>query len=119
MREAIEATRLSISLHIARDGEQALRFFDSVGNDDLLCPDLVVLDINLPKKSGADVLAYMRQNRKCAGALVIVVSTSHSERDREQMKMLGADRYFKKPSQYDDFMKLGDVVKDLLGFRPH
>jgi len=117
IREAIAGARLPLTLHVVRDGEQALRFFESAaaGDPSYSCPDLVILDINLPKKNGADVLKQMRQAGNCANARVIVVSTSQSERDREHMKMLGADHYFKKPSQFDEFMKLGDLIKELLG----
>ena len=115
IQEAIGATRLSLTLHVAKDGEQAIRFFDRAdAQADMPCPALVILDINLPKKQGGDVLKHMRLSRRCADALVIVVSTSDSMQDREQMRNLGAEGYFHKPSQYDEFMKLGDIVKTLL-----
>lgn len=115
IEEAIGTTRLPLTLYVAKDGEQAVRFFDRTdANPDMPCPALVILDINLPKKQGGDVLKHMRLSRRCADALVIVVSTSDSVQDREQMRNLGADGYFHKPSQYDEFMKLGDIVKSLL-----
>jgi chemotaxis family two-component system response regulator Rcp1 len=116
IREVIKETRLPLTLHFAKDGEQAIRFFDLAdGDSDIPCPALVILDINLPKKEGGDVLKHMRENRKCADALVIAVSTSDSAQDRERMTNLGANEYFRKPSDYDEFMKLGDIVKALLG----
>ncbi len=116
IQEAIEATKLPLRVHVVEDGDQAVRFFDLAdSNASAPCPALVILDINLPKKQGGDVLKHMRQSRKCANTLVIAVSSSDSARDREQMKHLGANRYFRKPSEYDDFMKLGDVIKTLLG----
>jgi DNA-binding NarL/FixJ family response regulator len=57
----------------------------------------------------------MRQSSRCAGALVLIVSTSGSANDCEHMASLGANGYFRKPSEYDEFMKLGDIVKELLG----
>lgn len=116
IQEAIEATKLRVTLHVVKDGEQAVRFFDRADADaSMTCPVLIVLDINLPKKQGSEVLKHMRQSRKCANAPVVVVSTSDSVRDREQMRNLGANAYFRKPSKYDDFMKFGDMVKALLG----
>lgn len=116
IQEAMEATRLPLTLHIATDGEEAIRFFDWVdGHPEMPCPALVLLDINLPKKQGGDVLKHMRQSRKCGDALVLIVSTSDAANDREQMAKLGVDGYFRKPSKYDEFMTLGDVVKRLLG----
>jgi DNA-binding response OmpR family regulator len=119
IEEAIGATRLPLTLYVAKDGEQAIRFFDRAdAHADLPCPTLIILDINLPKKQGGDVLKHMRLSRRCADALVIVVSTSDSVQDREQMRNLGADGYFHKPSAYDEFMKLGDIVKELLNDIP-
>ena len=115
IQEAIEITRLSVTLHVVKDGKQAVQFFDRIERDPALpCPALVILDINLPKVQGGDVLRHMRHGAKCAQAAVIVVSTSDSRHDRDQMASLGAHAYFRKPSDYDDFMKLGEMIKFLL-----
>ena len=120
IREAIEAKKLPMALHVVRDGELAVRYFDEADGDvSVPCPSLVILDINLPKKQGSEVLKHMRRSRRCANALVIAVSTSDSARDREQMTELGANGYFRKPSEYAAFMKLGDLVKRLLAERTH
>jgi two-component system, chemotaxis family, response regulator Rcp1 len=119
IEEAIGTTRLPLTLYVAKDGEQAILFFDRTDADpDLTCPALIILDINLPKKQGGEVLKHMRLSRRCADALVIVVSTSDSAQDRAQMRNLGAEVYFHKPSAYDEFMKLGDIVKTLLSGIP-
>jgi CheY-like chemotaxis protein len=115
IREAIEAKKLPLALHVVRDGEQALQYFDQMDRDvSAPCPSLVILDINLPRKQGGEVLKHMRRSLRCRNALVIVVSTSDSARDREQMMELGANGYFRKPSEYSDFMKLGDIVMELV-----
>jgi chemotaxis family two-component system response regulator Rcp1 len=115
VRQAIEAANIQADLHAVKDGEQAIKFFDEADRHDAApCPSLVILDINLPKKQGGEVLRHMRQSRRCAHALVIAVSTSGAQRDREEMTKLGANRYFRKPSEYAEFMKLGDLIKELL-----
>lgn len=115
IQEAIENARFPAVVHVVNDGEQAVRFFDSADQDmTMACPALVILDVNLPKKQGGEVLKHMRQSRRCGHALVVVVSSSESVRDREQMENLGANRYFRKPSSYEQFMKLGEIVKTLL-----
>ncbi len=115
IRKAIEGANLSVDFHIVRDGQQAVQFIDEVANDPSKpCPDVVILDINLPKKAGGDVLKYMRSRQRCAQVHVIVVSTSDSEHDRQIMQQLGADTYFPKPSEFDEFMKLGDLVRNVL-----
>jgi two-component system, chemotaxis family, response regulator Rcp1 len=115
IQEALSKTGLSLSVHFARDGEQAVSFLtETDANQDAPCPDLLVLDINLPKLDGGEVLKHLRQLPRCAGTRVLVVSTSDSSRDRQRMTGLGANGYFRKPSQYDQFMKLSDVVKTFL-----
>jgi two-component system, chemotaxis family, response regulator Rcp1 len=115
IREAIDATKLPVALHIVQDGEQAIRFFDRVDGDAAApCPSLVILDINLPRKQGGDILRHVRKSRKCGHTPVVAVSSSKSARDRDEMMKLGANSYFSKPSEYDEFMKLGDLVKALL-----
>jgi len=115
---AIEAANIRAELHSVKDGEQAVQVFDDADRHDAApCPTLVVLDINLPRKQGGEVLRHMRQSRRCAKALVIAVSTSDSQRDREEMTSLGANRYFHKPSEYAEYMKLGDIIKELLSGR--
>jgi hypothetical protein len=56
----------------------------------------------------------MRKSRRCGKALVIAVSTSDAQEDRDTMARLGANAYFRKPSDYQDFMKLRDVIASLL-----
>jgi len=119
IREAIQATKLNADLHVVQDGEQALRFFEQVDHDDSVpCPSLIIIDINLPKKQGDEVLRSMRGSRRCGKALVLVVTSSDSASDRAAMARLGIDGYFRKPSAYEDFMKLGEVVKNLICSEP-
>lgn len=115
IRTAIQTADIPAHLHVVRDGEQALKFFEEADQDaERPCPSLVILDINLPKKQGGEVLEQMRKSGRCCKALVIAVSTSDSPADRLNMLRLGANGYFHKPSEYKDFMKLGDVIKGLL-----
>ena len=116
--EAINLVNSGVELQVVNDGDKAIRLFDSIDRDQsLACPALVILDINLPKKHGGQVLQQMRKTRRCADALVLVVTSSDSARDRETMAKLGANGYFRKPSDYEHFMKLGGLVKDLLDDR--
>ena len=115
IRSAIQTAEIAADIHVVRDGEQAVKFFEQADNDPTApCPALVILDINLPKKQGGEVLEQIRRSGRCSGALVIAVSTSDLPYDRENMLRLGANGYFHKPSEYHDFMKLGTLVKDLL-----
>jgi len=116
IRAAIKAASIPAHLHEVKDGEQAMRFFDATDADSSLpSPSLVILDINLPRKHGGEVLRYMRKSSRCRTALVIAVSTSDLAQDHNEMTALGANGYFRKPSEYQAFMKLGDIIKNLLG----
>jgi len=113
IREAIEAAGLDADVYVASDGEKAMQFLDDAERD-ALAPSLVILDINLPKKHGIDVLQHLRRGRRSSRAVVIVVSTSDSARDRRDAMNFGANEYFRKPSDYDEFLKLGDRIKELI-----
>ncbi len=112
IQEALQSAKFPVAVHVVNDGEQAVRFFDRADADaSMPCPALVIIDINLPKRQGGEVLRHMRQSRRCGHALVVVVSTSESVRDRERMDSLGANGYFPKPSDYEQFMQLGEFSK--------
>jgi len=115
IREAIERT----GIHVMTDNEQATQCFDETDcNDAVPCPALVILDINLPKKHGGEVLQHVRASRRCNHALVIVLSSSDLARERDTVMELGADAFFRKPSEYDEFLKLGDLIRSLLPAAP-
>ena len=115
IREAIGGAQIEADIQIARDGQQATDYIDAADRDaESPVPTLIVLDINLPKKHGSEVLAHLRKSVRCRGAKVLVVSTSDAAVDRERMSALGADGYFRKPSEFSAFMKLGDVVRELI-----
>lgn len=108
IREALKS--LAAEIHVVEDGQKAIQFFDQADGS---CPDLVLLDLNLPLHDGADILKRIR-NGRCADTIVVVVTSSASPRDLQEMRELGATTIFKKPLHLSDFMKLGDFVRDLL-----
>ncbi len=115
IEEAIALCGLSIDLHVVDDGEKALAFLQRADADgEAPCPQLLLLDLNLPKRSGKEVLSLMRESGKCKDIPVLVITSSNSPRDRKEMAELGADSYFRKPSSYAEFLKIGEVVKTLL-----
>jgi DNA-binding response OmpR family regulator len=119
MREALEAAEIAASLHVVSDGEMAMRYIDELNADGSgNCPALVLLDLNLPKVSGIEVLEYLRRSSKCRQSLVVVVSSSDSVIDRAEAASMGADAYFRKPSGYEAYLKIGEIAKDLLLMDP-
>jgi len=119
LREAIETAHVPADLHVVTDGERAFGFIDQADTDENApCPHLVILDLNLPKRTGSEVLEYLRQSRKCRHARVLIVTSSDSEQDKAGTARLGADAYFRKPSGYDAFMKIGELVRNMLISEP-
>jgi len=115
IRESIANAHVDAEIHVVSDGEMAIRWLDHADQDlTAPCPSLVILDINLPKKPGREVLGALRRSRRSAGTAVVVVTSSDSERDRAEMQALGVSEYFRKPSEYDSYMKLGELVRDVL-----
>lgn len=115
IRESIEAARIDADLHVMQDGDAAMKYFEEADRDPSVpCPALLILDINLPKVPGNTVLANIRNSARCGAIPVVVVTSSNSARDREEMARLGVEAYFAKPSEYDAFMKLGGILKGVL-----
>jgi chemotaxis family two-component system response regulator Rcp1 len=97
-----------------QDGEQMMRWIDLVEAEYIPCPDVILLDLNLPRFTGEQVLERLRDNPRCSLVPVVIVTTSDTSYDRAAADRLGATRYFHKPSQYDEFLKLGDVVHEVI-----
>ncbi len=115
IRQAIAAAQVNAAVTIVNDGHQAVEFIDKAdAAQGASCPDLVLLDLNLPKKDGIEVLRHMRESVVCKNALVLVVTSSDSAGDREAVRALGFNGYFRKPSVYAEFMKLAPIVRELL-----
>jgi CheY-like chemotaxis protein len=115
IREAMGFAHVDADISVLHDGHEAILFFDAADKDaDSRSPDLVLLDINLPRKNGYEVLKGLRQSVRCGNAKVLIVSTSDGTRDHEAFAALGVSGYFHKPSDYADFLKLGPLVKTLL-----
>ncbi len=115
VREAISAHGLKIELQLIEDGEQAVRFIAEIdANSPDRCPQLFLLDLNLPKTSGMEVLTYIRKSKRCGRTPVIIITSSNAPNDREQSTALGATAYFRKPSGYEAYLKLGETIQQLL-----
>lgn len=115
IREALGNANIDAELHVVTDGEQALNFFNGVqSNPSAQRPDLVLLDINVPRYKGGTILRHLRGISCCAATKVLAVTSSDSKEDREEMEALGIDSYFCKPSEFKGFMELGGLVRKLL-----
>ena len=111
MREAIRLENLPLEVHIAPDGEQAMGFFGRAENDESAPrPDALLLDLNLPRIDGFEVLRKIRASEKYRQLPVIIMTSSDSPGDRSEGAKLGAT-YFRKPPNYAEFLKIGPALR--------
>jgi len=90
-------------LTVLTDGARALDYFEDDGNPR---PDLVILDLNLPKVHGFDVLETVRKRANCKDLEVIILSSSQSKVERERARILGVREYFHKPNSLPGYQEL-------------
>ncbi|MEU7143350.1 response regulator [Nocardia sp. NPDC046473] len=103
-REAFEEHQIGSTLHVARDGQEALDFLFRQGDHlDAPRPDLVLLDLNLPKYNGRQILAKIRADAELSDLPVVILSTSSAEDDVLSSYRLFANAYVTKPADLDQF----------------
>ncbi|GAC1438200.1 MAG: response regulator [Sediminibacterium sp.] len=113
-KEAFEDARVSINLHIARDGKEAIDFLHKEGKySDMDLPDLLLLDVNLPKKNGHEVLKLIKGNENLKHIPVIMLTTSSDEKDINLSYQNYVNCYITKPADIDNFL---DVVSKIENF---
>lgn len=115
IREALKRAGLDFQLTVLDDGEKAMGFIDDLERGAVEHPAVVLLDLNLPKRSGDLILDRIRHTECCRGVPVIIVTSSDSPKDKAETARLGATEYFRKPSKLSEFMELGSVVSRHLG----
>jgi chemotaxis family two-component system response regulator Rcp1 len=113
VREALREEGLDCDMQIVDDGEQAIQYFDRVKSGSQAAPDLLLLDLNVPRIGGEQVLERLRKTPPCAHIMVLVITSSDSPHDRQRAAELGADDYFRKPTNLEEFMSLGKLVRRL------
>jgi two-component system, chemotaxis family, response regulator Rcp1 len=107
MQEALRDTHPSVQLHVAKDGVEAMAFLRrGASRAHAPRPDLILLDLNLPKMDGRDVLAYIKEDVRLRTIPVIVLTISDAPEDVEKCYRLQANCYLTKPSQLDEFENL-------------
>ena len=112
VKEALAKYQVAYEMYVVRDGGEALAYVSRMGKSaDDPCPDVVLLDLNLPKVDGSEILVEFRKHPQCAHTPVIVITSSDASKDRSRMDALGVSCYFRKPSDLEEFLKLGALVQ--------
>jgi chemotaxis family two-component system response regulator Rcp1 len=111
--EAMDSRAVAFELMVAKDGEQAIAMVQgaSGGRQKL---DLIVLDVNLPRHKGDEVLRHVRAEPSLREVPVIVLTSSAAPADQATATGLGADLYISKPSDLEELLEVAKVIEDVL-----
>jgi len=116
IREALREQGVEAELLVIPDGEAALDWVKRDTNP--LGADLILVDLNLPRHHGIEVLERIRHEPRLSGVPVAVFSSSDTPQDRDGASRLGADRFILKPCTLDEFLSIGLDIKRMLNERP-
>jgi|HubBroStandDraft_6_1064221.scaffolds.fasta_scaffold229166_3 DNA-binding response OmpR family regulator len=118
LERALNKQDLRVELIHLADGDQALAFVRREGAfSHVASPSLILIDLNLPKHNGEDILREIRGARHLSGIPVCAWSSSQSQQDQALLMELGVARFVTKPLGLDQFMEIGKIIKDLLAAR--
>lgn len=113
-REALKEAKVRNNVHVAVDGVDAMDFLHQRGKHAAApSPDLILLDLNLPRKDGREVLEDIKSHDRLRRIPVVILTTSQSEQDILVSYQLSANAYVTKPVDLEQFL---DVVKSIEGF---
>jgi CheY-like chemotaxis protein len=105
--EALKEGRVRNLVNVVRDGEQAILYLDKKGGyADAITPDLILLDINLPRIDGLEVLCYIKQSDTLKTIPVVMLTTSSSKDDIQNAYSAYANCYITKPVDFNKFMEV-------------
>ena len=114
IEEVFEDAKIGNTLHIVEDGEEAIAFLRGEGQfSESPRPDIILLDLNLPKKDGREVLEEVKSDDELKNIPIVVLTTSKAEEDILRPYNLQANAYIIKPVDFDQFIK---VVKSIESF---
>lgn len=112
-QEALKENKVLNALHVVRDGAEAMTFLAGEGRyADMPRPDLVLLDLNLPKKDGREVLAEIKSDPDLKHIPVVILTSSEAEDDILKAYGLRANCYITKPVDLDQFLKVVKCIED-------
>ncbi len=113
--EALKTSSVEVCLRVATDGEEALSLLRDlcVNDSDGPCPDLILLDLNLPKRNGREVLKEIKQDRFLKHIPVVILTTSGAQKDIMETYRLHASCFVTKPMDANNFMQ---AIRSVQGF---
>jgi chemotaxis family two-component system response regulator Rcp1 len=112
LRRALAREQLDCELTVVDDGAEALALFRPGAAT--TAPDLAIVDLNLPKHSGLEVIAQMRANPSFAEVPVVIMTSSSAPRDRSNLEEFRIQGYIVKPADFEEFMRIGRQIREFL-----
>ena len=109
LKHALRAHAIEFEAQVIHDGEEAMQYVHNHSEPDL--PDLIVLDLNLPKRDGLEILRAIRDSTRMRTLPVVILTTSEFPPDQARAQELGIDAYLTKPLNLREFAALGAEFK--------
>ena len=111
IEEVFEEAKIRNNLHVAEDGEEAMLYLHGEGKfSGSPRPDIILLDLNLPKKDGREVLKEIKEDNNLKNIPVVILTTSNAEKDILRAYDLHANAYITKPLDFDQFIKVVESI---------
>lgn len=112
-KEGFSSAKMFNTLHVADDGIEAIEFLNQRGKYATAPrPDLIVLDLNMPRKNGQEVLAEIKTDANLKEIPVVILTTSKSQEDISKAYGLHANCYISKPVDFDEFTRVVQTIQD-------
>ena len=112
IEEVFEEAKIRNNIHVAEDGEEAMLYLHGEGKFlGSPRPDIVLLDLNLPKKDGREVLKEIKEDSNLKNIPVVVLTTSNAEKDILRTYDLHVNAYITKPLDFNEFMKVIESIE--------
>jgi CheY-like chemotaxis protein len=112
LKEAFLKIEDALIIHTRTTGKEAIAFLDNCPEEQL--PGLIILDYNIPDMNGAEIFEHINANSRYKTIPTVVWSTSNSPLYREICKKAGINHYFEKPQRYQDILRLGKTMLELI-----
>jgi len=115
IQEVFQDFKTNIQLYISRDGIEALDFLNKKGKyEDMPNPDLILLDLNLPRKNGIELLNEIKKDEDLKDIPVIILTTSNNKEDILNTNKFGVNCFITKPIGFDEYKKVLQSIEEFL-----
>ena len=112
IREALKETPVEVNISVARDGVEAIEFLGASETGKTVRPDLILLDLNLPRKNGREVLAEVKASLTLKQIPILVMTSSRADEDIAAAYALNCNCYITKPSDLTEYVNVVRAIED-------